>query len=95
MTLANLLGAFEGPELLIILLIVVLLFGGTKLPGLARSLGQAKREFHDATTSAPPTEPQSMEPSTDTVSISRAELHQLRAAAEHRPTATDASGHTN
>lgn len=33
------------PELLIVLGIVVLLFGGTKLPQLARSLGTAKREF--------------------------------------------------
>ena len=37
------------PELLIILLLVLLLFGGAKLPGLARSLGEAKREFHKAT----------------------------------------------
>ncbi|HEY5014848.1 MAG TPA: twin-arginine translocase TatA/TatE family subunit [Acidimicrobiia bacterium] len=33
------------PELLIILLIVLLLFGGAKLPKLARSLGEASREF--------------------------------------------------
>jgi sec-independent protein translocase protein TatA len=33
------------PELLIILVLVLLLFGGAKLPSLARSLGQAKREF--------------------------------------------------
>ena len=36
-TVANLLGALDGPDLLIILLIVLLLFGGTKLPQLARS----------------------------------------------------------
>ena len=47
MILANLLGALEGPELLIILALVTLLFGGKKLPELARSLGQAKREFHE------------------------------------------------
>lgn len=35
-----------GPtELLIILAIVLLIFGGTKLPKLARSLGEAKKEF--------------------------------------------------
>jgi sec-independent protein translocase protein TatA len=35
-----------GPtELIIILLIVLVLFGGAKLPSLARSLGQAQREF--------------------------------------------------
>jgi sec-independent protein translocase protein TatA len=33
------------PELLIILLVVLVLFGGTKLPGLARSLGRAQSEF--------------------------------------------------
>lgn len=35
----------QGPELLIILFVVVLLFGGAKLPKLARSVGQAQREF--------------------------------------------------
>jgi len=33
------------PELLIILVIVLLVFGGAKLPKLARSLGEAQREF--------------------------------------------------
>ncbi len=33
------------PELLIILLIIMLIFGGAKLPKLARSLGQASKEF--------------------------------------------------
>lgn len=35
-----------GPtELLIVLAIALLLFGGAKLPKLARSLGEASREF--------------------------------------------------
>ncbi|MEY2590912.1 MAG: sec-independent protein translocase protein TatA [Acidimicrobiaceae bacterium] len=39
-----------GPaELLIILLVVLVLFGGAKLPQLARSLGQAKNEFERGT----------------------------------------------
>lgn len=33
------------PELIIILLVILVLFGGAKLPKLARSLGQAQREF--------------------------------------------------
>lgn len=37
-----------GPELVIILVVVLLLFGGRKLPELARSLGQAKKEFEAA-----------------------------------------------
>ena len=35
------------PELLIILVVVLLLFGSTRLPKLARSLGQASKEFKD------------------------------------------------
>jgi sec-independent protein translocase protein TatA len=35
-----------GPtELIIILIIVLLIFGSTKLPKLARSMGQAQKEF--------------------------------------------------
>lgn len=34
-----------GPELLIVLVVVLLLFGSTRLPKLARSLGQAQSEF--------------------------------------------------
>jgi sec-independent protein translocase protein TatA len=34
-------------ELLIVLAVVLLLFGSTRLPALARSLGEAKRQFHD------------------------------------------------
>ena len=33
------------PELLIVLAIVLIVFGGAKLPKLARSLGQAQKEF--------------------------------------------------
>lgn len=33
------------PELIIILLIVLVLFGSTRLPKLARSIGQASKEF--------------------------------------------------
>lgn len=36
-------------QLLIVLAIVVILFGGAKVPQLARSLGQAQREFKKGT----------------------------------------------
>jgi|TARA_Y100001936_G_C15937277_1_gene592733 sec-independent protein translocase protein TatA len=36
-----------GSELIIILIIVLVLFGGAKLPKLARSLGQAQKEFKE------------------------------------------------
>jgi sec-independent protein translocase protein TatA len=34
-----------GPEVLIVLVVVLLFFGGAKLPQLARSLGSSAREF--------------------------------------------------
>ncbi len=33
------------PEILIVLAVILLLFGGSQLPKLARSMGQASREF--------------------------------------------------
>jgi sec-independent protein translocase protein TatA len=33
------------PELMIVLAVILVLFGGAKLPKLARSLGQAQTEF--------------------------------------------------
>jgi TatA/E family protein of Tat protein translocase len=38
-----------GPELLMIMFIVLLLFGADKMPDLARGLGRAVREFKKAT----------------------------------------------
>lgn len=38
-----------GPELMMILFIILLLFGANKLPELARGLGRATREFKKAT----------------------------------------------
>ncbi len=34
-----------GPEWIIILLVILLVFGGSQLPKLARGLGSAQREF--------------------------------------------------
>ena len=46
-TLASLFN-LAGPDLIIILLIVLLMFGAKKLPELARGMGQAVREFSKA-----------------------------------------------
>jgi sec-independent protein translocase protein TatA len=43
-------GSLGSSELIIILVILLVLFGGAKLPKLARSLGEAKREFKDGIT---------------------------------------------
>ena len=48
-----------GPELIIILGVVVLLFGGRKLPELAKGLGEGLREFKKAT-KEPASEPGSV-----------------------------------
>ncbi|WP_421121021.1 twin-arginine translocase TatA/TatE family subunit [Aquihabitans daechungensis] len=57
-----------GPtELIIVLVIVLVLFGGAKLPKLAKSLGEAQREFKkgqddaatDATAASTPSTPAS------------------------------------
>jgi sec-independent protein translocase protein TatA len=48
MTLLASLTNLAGPDLLIILLIVLVLFGAKKLPELARGMGQAVKEFQKA-----------------------------------------------
>ncbi len=46
-----------GPaELGILLVIALVLFGGAKLPQLARSLGEARREFEGASAPSAPAE---------------------------------------
>jgi sec-independent protein translocase protein TatA len=40
----------EGSDLLIVAVIVLVLFGGSQLPKLARSLGEAQRELKKAMT---------------------------------------------
>jgi sec-independent protein translocase protein TatA len=45
---ANLLGVLGTQEIIIILVIVLLLFGGRKIPELMKGLGRGVREFNDA-----------------------------------------------
>ncbi len=42
------LGSLGGPEVILILAVVLLLFGAKKIPDLARGLGKGIREFKDA-----------------------------------------------
>lgn len=71
-----------GPsELLIILAVILVLFGGAKLPQLARSLGQAKNEFEKGIKGygdkASETPPSLTAGGGETVTMSRAELERL------------------
>ncbi len=86
----------EGPDLVIVLIIVLVLFGGSQLPKLARSLGQAQRELQkglhgaadaaDADADAPDTADTATNDDTatkdDTVVLTRAELDALLSAKE-------------
>ncbi len=47
------LGMFGPTEIIIIVLIVVLLFGGRKIPELMRGIGQGMKEFKNATKDEP------------------------------------------
>ena len=44
------------PELLVILVIVLIIFGAGKLPEIGNGLGKAIRNFKDATTTSPGSE---------------------------------------
>lgn len=39
------LAMIDGPDFIIVLLVILVLFGSTQIPKLARSLGSASREF--------------------------------------------------
>jgi sec-independent protein translocase protein TatA len=59
--LAGLFG-LGGPELLLILAVLLLLFGGSKLPALAKGLGGAVREFKKAQREEDPPPPSPVPP---------------------------------
>ncbi|MEO5572421.1 MAG: twin-arginine translocase TatA/TatE family subunit [Bacteroidia bacterium] len=44
----GILGGMGGGEIFLILIVVLLIFGGKKIPELARGLGKGIREFRDA-----------------------------------------------
>jgi sec-independent protein translocase protein TatA len=72
-----------GPtELIIVLLIVVLLFGAAKLPRLARSMGQAQREFKEGLHEGAPKE--ITPPPDEKVTMTRAELDAMLAERENQ-----------
>ncbi len=49
---AGQMGSFGTPELVVILIIILVLFGGRKIPEIMRGLGQGMREFRSASKEA-------------------------------------------
>jgi sec-independent protein translocase protein TatA len=47
-------GPLGWPEIIIILVVLLLLFGAKRLPEMGRSLGRGMREFKDAVTTSEP-----------------------------------------
>jgi sec-independent protein translocase protein TatA len=73
-------GGIGAPELIIFLLVVLLLFGSTKLPKLAKSLGEAQKEFKKGI--AEVDEPQAKALPEEKVTLTRAELDAMLAERE-------------
>ena len=87
-----------GPDLIIILLIVLLLFGAKKLPELARGMGQAVREFSKAkdeferevtrpatTETVRHEDPRLEVPATDEPKVESPRVHVAQERQEHHP----------
>jgi sec-independent protein translocase protein TatA len=86
MSLFAFLGNLGGPDLIIVLLIILVLFGAKKLPELARGMGSAikefQKEFSDELHSAGKTDPAQPDVRTPAATVPRI---------ENTPTASTAS----
>jgi sec-independent protein translocase protein TatA len=51
-------GNIGAPEIVLLLLVALLLFGAKRLPEIGRSLGSGMREFKDSVTGNTPTTPE-------------------------------------
>ena len=80
-----LLAEIIGPDLLIVLALVAVLFGSARLPQLARSLGSAKSEFEKGLR-------EGNSPSDERITMTRTELDALLAEREPRARGHDADG---
>ena len=67
------------PEILIVLVIVLLIFGPKKLPDLGRSLGRGLREFKDSVTGKDGDEERSELPSGESADVPEAGAHAVAA----------------
>lgn len=74
-------GGIGAPELIIFLLVILLLFGSTKLPKLAKSLGEAQKEFKKGVAEADEA-PTQRALSEEKVTMTKAELDAMLAERE-------------
>lgn len=77
------------PELIIILLVVLLLFGSTKLPKLARSIGEASKEFKKGVDDGAREAQPAPKPADESITLSRAELDAMLARERQADTRKD------
>jgi sec-independent protein translocase protein TatA len=75
------------PELLIVLVVILVLFGGAKLPKLARSIGQAQKEFKQGLDDPSKPEPVAAPapaplPAAESITMTKADLEALIADRE-------------
>ena len=74
--------SFGPTELLIVLAIVMLLFGASQLPKLARSMGEASKEFKKGVSGADKDDTVSAAKADDKVNLTNAQLEALLAERE-------------
>ena len=72
-------GSIGAPELIIVLLVVLLLFGSTKLPKLARSIGEASKEFKKGVDDGAREAQPAPQPAEESITMSKAELEAMLA----------------
>ncbi len=72
-------GSIGAPELIIVLLVVLLLFGSTKLPKLARSIGEASKEFKKGVDDGARESQSTPKPADESITMSKAELEAMLA----------------
>ncbi len=90
-----LLAEIIGPDILIILVIAALLFGSSRLPKLARSLGSAKAEFEKGIAEGTGSAARSpASPADEHVTLTKAELDAMIAEREARGRAASGSAPT-
>jgi sec-independent protein translocase protein TatA len=76
------------PEMIVVIVVAVVLFGGSQIPKLARGLGEASKEFKKATEEAeaaspkPPPPIAAAPPGEDKITMTKAELDALIAERE-------------